>query len=267
MKNNHSPTSIWIDYKQNKIFQDVFAFSTTRYGGISVGNYASLNCNLLNGDIPAHVVENRKRLLASLPVTPQEVVYPIQTHETKVASIDKQFLALSDAEKQQYLQGIDALITQEKGICITVSTADCVPVFLYDSQQKAVSIIHAGWRGMVGKIISSALKEMTLHYGSSPTDIHAIIGPSISLPAFEVGEEVYDAFALAGFPMHRIAQRYNKWHIDLWEAATYLLTEFGVPIEQIERSELCTYTAHQDFFSARRLGVASGRIISGIMLK
>ena len=95
----------------------------------------------------------------------------------------------------------------------------------------------------------------------------ACIGPGISVEAFEVGDEVWKQFAEAGFDMDRIARREDKWHIDLWEANRWLLLNEGVLPYHIEVSGICTWTQHMDFFSARRQGIASGRILSGIMIK
>ena len=91
--------------------------------------------------------------------------------------------------------------------------------------------------------------------------------PSISLEAFEVGDEVYTCFEQQGFDMQRIALRQEKWHIDLWEANRMQLLDFGVLPSNIELSGICTWKENADFFSARRQGIASGRILSGIMLK
>ena len=97
----------------------------------------------------------------------------------------------------------------------------------------------------------------------------ACIGPGISLESFEVGDEVYEAFRLNGFDMSRISCRNantGKFHIDLWETNRQQLLDFGVPSSQIEVAGICTYIHHEEFFSARRLGIASGRILSGILI-
>ena len=91
-------------------------------------------------------------------------------------------------------------------------------------------------------------------------------GPGISLDAFEVGDEVYQAFCEAGFPMERIARRDSKWHLDLWEANRLQLLEQGVPEAQVSVAGICTYRQNDRFFSARRQGIRSGRILSGILL-
>ena len=107
-------------------------------------------------------------------------------------------------------------------------------------------------------------------YGTSGKDVIACIGPGISLASFEVGDEVHDTFRTEGFPMEYISvwkPETHKYHIDLWAANRLQLSDFGVPDAQVETAGICTYTRHKDFFSARRLGIRSGRILSGIMLK
>ncbi|MBR5612544.1 MAG: laccase domain-containing protein, partial [Bacteroidaceae bacterium] len=131
---------------------------------------------------------------------------------------------------------------------------------------QVVAAIHAGWRGTVGRIVEKTIEVMKMQYGTKGEKIVACIGPSISLDAFEVGDEVYTAFAEAGFDMNRIARKYEKWHLDLWEANHLQLLSQGVKEENIEVAGICTYNHCDDFFSARRLGIKSGRILSGIMM-
>ena len=97
--------------------------------------------------------------------------------------------------------------------------------------------------------------------------LKAVIGPGISLEHFEVGDEVYEEFRGAGFDMAAVARRYDKWHIDLWEANRLLLVEGGVCPDNIKTAGVCTYAHADRFFSARRLGIDSGRIFSGIMME
>ena len=167
------------------------------------------------------------------------------------------------------LHGVDALITREPGYCLCISTADCVPVLVYDKKHGAIAAIHAGWRGTVAYIVRDTLLRMEKEFGTSGEDVVACIGPSISLASFEVGEEVYEAFQKNGFDMPRISIRKEetgKHHIDLWEANRMQILAFGVPSVQVELARICTYIHHDEFFSARRLGIKSGRILSGIMI-
>ena len=181
--------------------------------------------------------------------------------------INDVFLHADEVVRKDLLEGVDAVMTNIPGVCVCVSTADCIPVLCYDVRNKAVAAIHAGWRGTVARIVEKTLKQMQSAYETRMQDVVAVIGPGISLQSFEVGDEVYQTFKDAGFDMDIIARRYSKWHIDLWEANKLQLVSAGVNPDNIEVSGICTYTAFEDFFSARRLGINSGRIISGIMLK
>ena len=247
----------------------VVAFSTTREGGCSTGAYASLNCTAYTGDNPACVERNQQLLRDMLPYPPQELVIPYQTHGTSCLTIDETYLNASAEQKQKMLQGVDALTTNHADICLCISTADCIPVLIYDQTHHAAAAIHAGWRGTVQRIVSQTLQQMQQRYGTEGKGCIACIGPGILLQAFETGDEVYEAFAAAEFPMSQLSYRHpstQKYHLDLPAANLLQLQEFGIPIAQIEQSGICTYTQHDRFFSARRLGIKSGRILSGIML-
>ena len=251
---------------------EVVAFSTRREGGCSTGTYSSFNANAFCGDKPEDVRSNRFLLCEALNITPERLIIPHQTHQTRVINIDAEFLSMTDEERSTRLEGIDALITQESSTCISVSTADCVPLLYYDAEHKAIAAVHAGWRGTLSRIGSITLQAMQELYGTEPSDLKVIIGPSISLDSFEVGQEVYDAFHEAGFPMGEIAKLMatngsgEKWHIDLWKANTLLLESEGVLPDSIYVSGICTYQNYEEYFSARRLGAQSGRILNGIMI-
>lgn len=248
-----------LEYGQMKSYSNISCFSTTRYGGCSEGSYASFNCTHYCGDNPEHVVRNKEILCSLLPPCLVKLVVPCQTHGTNV----KVIASPSDAE---VLEDVDALVTSMPGYCLCVSTADCIPVLLYDKEKQVVAAVHAGWRGTVGHIVGNTLRTMRNTYATDEKDIIACIGPGISLGAFEVGDEVYWAFEEAGFDMSRISRKETKWHIDLWEANRLQLLEEGVLEGNIEVAGICTYQSFDTFFSARRLGFLSGRILSGIML-
>ena len=108
---------------------------------------------------------------------------------------------------------------------------------------------------------------MRVSFDSRPADVKAIVGPGISLKNFEVGQEVYDQFAKAGFDMNAIAKMEDKWHIDLPECNRQQMLEAGMKIENIQMSGICTYDENADYFSARRQGIDSGRIYTGIILR
>ena len=254
-------------YDVVRLYPEIFCFSTTKYGGYSKGSYASFNCNSYCGDEITDVEKNKELLCRILPEKPAQLFLPHQIHETRILMIDTHFLSLHKDDQGVSLEGVDALVTSVNRICIAVSTADCVPVLCYDRRNHVVAAIHAGWRGTLARIVEKTLWEMNVTYGTCGTDVVVCIGPSISQVAFEVGDEVYCSFSDAQFDMHRIARNIGgRWHLDLWEANRLQLLSSGVPLGNIELAGICTYTENDTFFSARRQGINSGRILSGIML-
>lgn len=248
------------------IGEGVKAFSSTRHGGYSKGSYGEFNINHYCGDSEEAIKQNRALLCQMLGIEDDCLLMPHQVHQTEIVAVDNAFLSLSSAERKARLEGVDALMTDMSGICIGVSTADCIPVLLYDKSYHAVCAIHAGWRGTVKRIVEKAVASMTAVYGSRPTDIMAQIGPGIHLESFEVGDEVYEAFANEGFTMETISKKMEKWHIDLPECNRLQLLDSGVPQRQISVSEVCTFQQSNTYFSARRLGINSGRIFTGILM-
>lgn len=247
----------------------VIAFSTTRKGGCSKGTYATFNCSPHCGDNPDAVSCNLQHLGTLLPTFPVDWVIPHQVHGTQVLEVGQEYADASQEERLEMLEGVDALVTDRPGYCLCVSTADCIPLLFYDKVRRVVAAAHAGWRGTVSRIAEKILCHMGHRYGSRPEDVCVAIGPGISLEAFEVGVEVHEAFLEAGFPMDKVSRWYRPsahWHIDLWAANYWLLRQGGVTPEHIELSGVCSYLQCDDFFSARRLGVHSGRTLSGIML-
>lgn len=256
---------------------EVCAFSTTRNGGYSEGAYASFNANAYCGDDVCVVRRNRELLCRSLGLDTARLIMPHQVHEADVLCIDDSFFALTDEEKAGRLEGVDGVMTCLPRTCVSVSTADCIPILIYDAAHHAVAAVHAGWRSTLRRIPVVALQAMEKAYGTRPSEVKVAVGPGISLEAFEVGDEVYEAFSAAGFPMQEMARRFpvrgadgmqpRKWHLDLWRANTGLLEQAGVPEGHIHVAGICTYANADRFFSARRLGIRSGRILNGIFLK
>ena len=241
----------------------VVAFSTTRHGGVSQGNYGSLNINSYCGDDMEAVAENRRLLSLELPIpNASRIVIPHQVHDSVVQVIDEDTLG-----QQELIEGVDALITRLPGVCIGVSTADCIPIIIYDPIHHCAAAVHAGWRGTVKRIVEKAAQQMYAFYRSDYGEMQVMIGPGISLKNFEVGQEVYDEFLQAGFPMERIVAKHAKWHIDLPLCNRLQLEQLGIRPENIRETGICTYDHADDFFSARRLGINSGRIFTGVILR
>ena len=249
-------------------YTEIAHFYTSRQGGVSVGNYASFNLSPFSGDNSVHLEENHQLLCQKLGIEPSKLIIPFQTHGTEIRVIDPSFFQLSADEKIQSLNGVDALITELPGVCIGVSTADCVPLIFFDSIRKVVAVAYAGWRGTCARIAEKTVLAMTEKFGCNAADILVSIGPSISVEVYEVGNEVVESFERAGFVTEEIfAERNGSFYLDLWEANRQSLLKVGIRPEQIEIAGICTYSEHERFFSARRLGIKSGRMLSGIMIQ
>ncbi len=250
-------------------FCNIFHFISTRQGGVSKGAYESFNLGVYCKDAPEAVRVNRQMLCSAIGIPDHRLFAPYQTHEDKIVHIDASFLNLRADEQEKELHGIDALITDQPGLAIAVSTADCVPVLLYAPEKQVVAAIHAGWRSTVKQIVVQTAERLIREFDCDPYTIVAGIGPSICQDRFEVGEEVGDTFSAAGIDLAPIAVRHpgtGKLHIDLWEANRLQLIQAGILPEHIEIAGLCTYTHSDLFFSARRQGLNSGRMLSGIGL-
>ena len=255
----------------------VKAFSSTRHGGVSTGAYSSFNVNAWCGDQAEHIEQNRQALYTLLGIDSNHLVMPHQTHGTEVRQIGQELFSMNEKNRAMALEGVDAVTTNLTGVCVGVSTADCIPVLLYDPQHHAVAAVHAGWRGTVQRIVVKTLQHMQQAFGSQPQHIRAVIGPGISLEAFEVGDEVYEAFSEAEFPMNNLSRREPaksrfpnelnmKWHIDLPMCNQWLMVNEGIRPENIQQTGVCTYRQSDDFFSARKHSVHCGRILTAIMI-
>ena len=258
---------------------------------MSQGNYSEFNINDYCGDCAEHVAENRRKLADELGISIDHIILPHQVHGVEVRQVAGDYFSMPENIRKMILEGVDAVMTNEKGVCIGVSTADCIPILLYDEEHHAVAAIHAGWRGTLARIVHKTIQEMAFAYHTEPKKLKAVIGPGISLEHFEVGDEVYEAFEQAAFPMEEIAeQRPNaafsvdvaererlaaegnivqplKWHINLPLCNKQILLHCGVAEENIQDCGICTFAHSDEFFSARKLGIESGRIYTGILMK
>ncbi len=213
------------------------------------------------GEPKMNALRNRNNLAKLIKINASQLVFPRQTHSCYVDNL----AGIPNHE----LKDTDALVTGTSGICLCIQTADCVPLLLYDPVAKVAGAVHAGWRGTVDLIAGKAVEKMSTIYGSQPQDILVAIGPSIGPDIYEVGNEVAEAVSKnipnAGKTLH--TGKSGKYHLNLWEANRQILKAHGILPEHIEISGRCTYTENELFYSARREGIETGRMVSGIMLK
>jgi polyphenol oxidase len=229
-------------------------------GRNSLLNGSEFTLSFSSSDDKEQIRKYRKELASTMGVESDRLFFPSQVHETRIVKITPRTL------KEEVME-TDALITRERGLCIAVMSADCVPILLFDKQNKAVAAVHSGWRGTVAKILSKTLDRMHSEFGTVGKDLVAGIGPSVSQDSYEVGEEVVEAVrnSFEKSASLLIPQPNNKAKLDLWAANRIQLLEFGVPAASIETSDLCTVKNNVDFFSARKGD--RGRFAAGIMLR
>lgn len=243
-------------FESFKKYKNIAHFVTTKEGWVS-GNKPRFT-----GDQESDYSGFRKELATSCESDTGKIVFPRQTHSDRVVVVTSENFANT-------IDDTDALITNEPGLFICVQTADCVPIMLFDPEKKVVAAIHAGWKGTVSKIAKKTVQRMVEKFGCNPADIVAGIGPSIHMHAYEVGAEVVEAVE-ASFnnspALLKPSLNEGRAFLDLWEANQTVLIESGIQEENIEVMGLCSFEQADLFFSARRDGADTGRMVSGIRL-
>lgn len=208
-------------------------------------------CHYTN-DSPLHVAECRQQFADELGVPLSALVIPRQTHSTNVAVIEEH---VPDA-----LENVDALVTRRNDIVLCINTADCVPVLLNDPKAGVIAACHAGWRGAINGVVENTVRTM-LQLGATPKNIFAAMGPCICADCFEVGTEVAEQFRQWPGAVVTSAE-WSKPHVDLSAAIAHILSQQG--ITSIQLPPQCTLCSWHNLFSARKLGINSGRMLTFI---
>lgn len=217
------------------------AFSI-RLGGVSDGEFASMNLAFNRGDSEENVIENYKLICKSAGFEFESLVASAQDHNTFVRAVSGKDKGVG-IYKPRDIQSVDALITNEKGVTLVTYYADCTPLFFVDTEKKAIGLAHAGWRGTVGRIGKKVIEKMTLLYGTEPSNLVCAIGPAISKCCYEVDKPCAENFlALDGLETDKFVYKKSneKYIVDLLEANRQILVASGVKSENIIVSDLCT---------------------------
>lgn len=217
------------------------AFST-KLGGVSMGEFTSMNFAFNRGDNPDSVTENYKRFCKSAGFDYNTLTASAQDHNTYVRAVTTENVG-TGIYKPRDIESVDALITNQKGVTLVTYYADCTPLFFVDTNKKAIGLAHAGWRGTVGRIGEKVVQKMTELYGTNPSDLKCAIGPAISVCCYEVDKPCADHFlALKNVnPSDFVHPKENgKYMVDLLETNRQILTAAGVKSENITVSDVCT---------------------------
>ncbi len=247
------------------------AFST-RLGGMSIGPYGSMNLgpgcgaavvgSLAQDDVQTNVDANYQRFMRALGWQTQRRVWVNQVHGATVHRVE---LHEGDSPEKALAEA-DALVTDQRGVVLTIRVADCVPILLADRQRRAVAAVHAGWRSLVGGVVINTLHSLSKHFDIKPGSLIAAIGPAISLPNFEVGHDVADAFHQAHLSQHVHTDLGPKPHVDLLAAVRTQLRTAGVHDDAIDMTDRCTLRDADEFYSHRRDRGITGRMAGVIAL-
>jgi hypothetical protein len=235
----------------------------TRAGGVSEGVYASLNGGVGSHDAANKVAENRKRMATALKVSPDRFLTAYQIHSPDVVTVTEPW---SSGDRPR----ADAMVTNQPGIALGISTADCGPVLFADAQARVIGAAHAGWRGALTGVLEATLAAMEKS-GGKREHIAVALGPMIRQPNYEVGAEFISRFRDADQDNARFFVPGERDGHAMFDLAGYIAHRLrGAGISQIEDLGFCTYAEPERFYSYRRmtkLGESDyGRHINAIAL-
>ncbi len=264
---------------------------STRLGGVSRGEYASMNLSFTRGDREEDVRENYRRIGRALGCAPEDMILSAQAHTVNIRRVGAADRGKGVTRESDYSQ-VDGLITDEPGIALVTQYADCVPLLFLDPVRKAIGCAHSGWRGTVKGMGERMIQAMGEAFGTRPGDLLCAIGPSICRDCYEVGEDVAEGFrrleAETEEQRRRLAlsgrygnapggsretpsvltpgKREGKFQLDLWLANYLILCRGGVTPEKIAITDLCTCHNSGYLFSHRASGGRRGGMGVFLML-
>ena len=274
----------------------------TRHGGHSAAPYDRLNVSVGSGDIFEHILRNRFLALQSLNLHTYRCASAWMIHSADVAVVpedgwddwDEEWpyrsYRFDDGNELRWTtrprRRVDALITKARGVALVMSSADCVPLMLYDPAREVIALVHAGWRGTARGIVAATVDAMRERFGCRPADIRAGMGPSIGACCYEVSEEVRRFFrGECEFEIMPTRERYrnlvresavftirelpgrNSLRLDIWQTHRNQLLMAGLSPEHIESSQICTSCESRHFYSYRREHGRTGRFPSILALR
>ena len=237
-------------YIFNNYPEILFGFSTKVSSETKSPYYFNLSYSV--GDEKNLVDKNRKDFFESIGLTIETVGYQRQIHSDIV-----QVIGCGGDNGAS-----DALITNKKNLGLAIAVADCTPIFIYDKKNKVIGAVHSGWQGTETTILLKTLIKLQKEFSSKPENMIVYIGPSISQINYEVGKEVAEKF-----DQTFVKPKRDKYLLDISGINYQILLDFGIPQNQIQKSELCSYEFSTLLHSYRRDGNLSGRSLGVIAIK
>lgn len=228
-------------------YPDLLHGYSTRFGGHSVGAYKGLNTGLTSGDNITHVKANRELLFDYFGLKSDQLAIPSQVHSHIVKIVDKPGI----------YQDCDALISDKPNLYLTIQTADCFPVYLYEPTKNVVALVHSGWKGTAGNIIGRTIELMKAEYKISPAKLTAAIGAGVQQSCYQVDDKTAAHFDEKY--LHPDGPGHYK--LDVQAAILDQLKNSGLIEDNIEFDKVCTHCSKGEYFSYRRDGNRSGRML------
>lgn len=230
---------------------------TSRIGGVSKDGYSSFNMGFGSGDNKTSVIKNRDILYNYLNSDDKHFVYGKQVHGKEIKIIKESDFGSGAFSEEDAIQGIDGMITNHKGIFITIQTADCMSVFIYCPKKNVIALLHAGWKGTKLNIISYCVSLMKEQFDCNEEDLVVYLGPSISGNHYEVGKEF-----LGFFSDEVLNQKNDKIYLDLVKANKLNCIRSNILKQNVFCDNFCTFSDRNNFYSYRRDGKHTGRMLS-----
>lgn len=243
---------------------------STRMGGVSIGDCATMNLSFERGDSEEAVRTNYELLGAAIGFKTESLVFSKQTHTTNVRVVTEADRGKGFMHDRDYTD-VDGLITNVPGLTLATFYADCVPLFFVDPVHKAIGLSHSGWKGTVGKIGKVTVEKMTEQYGTDPKDVLAAIGPSICQSCYEVSEDVIiqfkDAFEEKYWPELFYGKEDGKYQLNLWRANELIFEEAGILKGHYSTTNVCTCCNPGYLFSHRASHGKRGNLGAFLQIK
>jgi YfiH family protein len=265
-----------LNYGSNGLWYGTFTHFNTlnikhgisgRLGGTSKQPFNSLNLGLHVEDSNEDVIMNRQLFCEAIGLHSDRIVTAQQLHTDTVAVVTEELVGKGAQNYNEAVEATDALITNVSDIPLMLFFADCVPVLIVDPVQKAVGVVHAGWKGTVSKIAQKTILAMQTNFKTAPQDCLVAIAPSIGPCCYIVDEFVINKLKKQFDNWEELVRPVgDKWYFDLWKANCVQLEQIGVKSSNIVVSGVCTACNHELFFSYRKENGCTGRMGAAIIL-
>lgn len=243
---------------------------STRIGGVSDGQYSQMNLSFTLGDEACNVEKNFRLFGEEIGISVEDMIYSHQTHTTNVMRVGMDYKGMGILRERNF-SDIDGIVTNEPGVCLVTSYADCVPLYFVDPINRAIGLSHSGWKGTVGNICRNTVNMMVDEFGTNPSELITCIGPSICVDCYEVSEDVAEKFKMA-YSDNEIKdiltdKGNGKYQLNLHKANYYNMINCGILPRNISMPDICTCCNPVFLHSHRASGGKRGGLCAFLAIK